>query len=124
MCFPTGYFTNVEDKPGKWAVSGKWRGQWALPRVHFAACTKRPSELFLGFVDYGTLSPQLDGVFVVTLQLPLTCKRNLFEQTPRYTKIEDVRGWSDIDHSAMPWPGDAWSQSGYVSGCYPQKRVG
>ena len=49
--FPTGYFTNVENKPGKYVVSGKWRGQWALSRVHFQASMKRPSELFLGFVD-------------------------------------------------------------------------
>ena len=101
--FPTGRFLNVPNEPGKYAVSGDWRSQWAMTRVHFSVATKRPSELLVGWVDFGILSAELTGVFVVTLQLPLSLKRNLFNECARFTKIFDVAGFSDIDTAAQPW---------------------
>jgi len=71
--------------------------------VHFDPATKREDELLLSFVDYGMVSTTMTGVYVQSLQLPLHKARNIYEETPRYTSIKDVAGFTNINAKAQPW---------------------
>ena len=78
--------------------------QSALSLVHFVTATHRKPELLLAFSDYGMLSNGTStGMFVMSLQLPLSKRRNVFEETPRFTKIADVSGFTTIDIKEQPW---------------------
>ena len=104
LLLPKGKTLHVPGEPGCYATLGPWRMQTALSLVHFVTATARKPELLLAFVDYGMLSNGAStGVFVMSLQLPLSKKRNLFEETPRFTKIADVAGFSTIDAKEQPW---------------------
>ena len=98
LLLPKGKTLHVPDEPGCYATLGPWRMQSALSRVHFVTATSRKPELLLAFVDYGMLSNGAStGMFVMSLQLPLQKKLNVFEETPRFTKIADVCGFTSID---------------------------
>ena len=101
---PKGKTLHVPDEPGCYATLGPWRTQIALALVHFVKATSRKPELLLAFVDHGMLSNgKASGLFVSSLQLPLQKKRNVFEETPRMTKITDVSGFTPIDTKQQPW---------------------
>ena len=98
-----GKTVHVPDEPGRYATSAPHRTQTALCLVHFSPETKRADELMLSFVDYGMLSQQATGVYVESLQLPLQKARNIYEETPRYTSIKDVCGFTNINGKSQPW---------------------
>ena len=98
-----GKSLHVLGEPGAYATTGEWRTQLALSYVHFIPETKRKMELLLSFSSFDMLSTMAKGVFVQTLSLPLTKKRNLFEDVPKFTKIGDVAGFTTIDVSKQPW---------------------
>ena len=104
MLFPIGKTIHVPDEPGAYATLGPWRMQAALCLVHFHEATKRDAELLLSFVDYGMVSnSSANGIFVMSLQLPLQKARNIFEETPRFTSIQDVIGFSQFNPRTQPW---------------------
>ena len=103
LILPQGKTLHVPDEPGCYTTLGPWRAQMGLSMVFFQATTKRDPELLLSFVTMGLLNANATGTYVTSLSLPLTNKRNVFEETPKYTKISDVAGFSDIDGSKMPW---------------------
>ena len=103
LILPQGKTLHVPDEPGCYTTLGPWRAQTGLSMVFFQATTKRDPELLLSFVTMGLLNANATGTYVTSLSLPLTNKRNVFEETPKYTKISDVAGFSDIDGSKMPW---------------------
>ena len=103
LLFPKDKTVHVPNEPGCYATVGPWRQQNAVCLVHFAASTKRPKELLLAFVSMGLLNTNMTGTMVMSLTLPLLKKRNVYEQTPRFTKIVDVVGFSSIDEKAQPW---------------------
>ena len=104
LLLPKGKTLHIPDEPGCYATLGPWRMQSALALVHFVAATNRKPELLLAFVDYGMLSNGTStGMFVMSLQLPLQKKRNVFEETPRFTKVADVSGFTSIDAKEQPW---------------------
>ena len=49
------------------------------------------------------VSTTMTGVYVQALQLPLHKARNICEETPRYTSIKDVAGFTNINAKAQPW---------------------
>lgn len=98
-----GKTVHVPDEPGRYATSAPHRTQTALCLVHFSPETKRADELMLSFVDYGMLSSQATGVYVESLQLPLQKARNIYEETPRFTTIKDVCGFTNINAKSQPW---------------------
>ena len=98
-----GKAVHVPDEPGRYATSAPHRTQTALCLVHFCPETKRADELMLSFVDYGMLSSQATGVYVESLQLPLQKARNIYEETPRFTAIKDVCGFTNINAKSQPW---------------------
>ena len=100
---PKDTTVNVPDKHGCYATVGQWRAQCSLAFVHFAESTHRKKELLLAFADLGKLSVVATGIFVLSLQLPLKRSRNIFEETPRFTKISDVAGFSPVPANSMPW---------------------
>ena len=104
MLFPIGKTIHVPNEPGAYATLGPWRMQMALCLVHFHEATKRNAELLLSFVDYGMVSnSSANGIFVMSLQLPLQKARNVFEETPRFTSIQDVIGFSQFNPRKQPW---------------------
>lgn len=103
LFFPKGCALHLPHRPGKYAVNGEWHMQDALSMVHFKQSTKRPAELLLSFMDYSAVSASLAGVYVESLGLPLQTKRNVYEETPRLTKITDVVGFTPIDAGQTPW---------------------
>ena len=104
LLLPKGKTLHVPDEPGCYATLGPWRMQTALSTVHFVSATSRQPELLLAFVDFGMLSNGAStGIFVMSLQLPLSKARNVFEETPRFTKIADVSGFSSINAKEQPW---------------------
>ena len=103
LLLPKGKTLHVPGEPGCYATLGPWQTQIALSEVHFLAATKRKPELLLAFADNGMLSSNMTGVFVMSLQLPLQKARNVFEETPRFTKIADVSGFTPIDVKVQPW---------------------
>ena len=104
LLLPKGKTLHIPDEPGCYATLGPWRMQSALALVHFVAATNRKPELLLAFVDYWMLSNGTStGMFVMSLQLPLQKKRNVFEETPRFTKVADVSGFTSIDAKEQPW---------------------
>eukprot|EP00966_Prymnesium_polylepis_P144183 3328742-Prymnesium_polylepis.1 len=109
LLLPKGKTLHVPDEPGCYATLGPWRMQSALALVHFVSATNRKPKLLLAFVDYGMLSNGTStGMFVMSLQLPLQKKGNVFEETPRFTKVADVCGFTSqpwcvmLEPSAMP----------------------
>ena len=103
LLLPKGKTVHVPDEPGCYATLGPWHTQIALSLVHFVPATARKPELLLSFVDYGMLNDNATGIFVMSLQLPLQKSRNVFEETPRFTKISDVCGFSPIEVKEQPW---------------------
>jgi hypothetical protein len=103
LMLPKGKTLHVPNEPGCYATLGPWRTQIALSLVHFVKSTKRKAELLLSFVDYGMLSSTAHGIFTMSLQLPLTKQRNVYEETPRFTPIADVRGFTSIKSAQQPW---------------------
>eukprot|EP00966_Prymnesium_polylepis_P285725 6600171-Prymnesium_polylepis.1 len=45
----------------------------------------------------------MNGTSVESLQLPLQIKRNVYEDTPRVTRSENVAGFTRIDVGKAPW---------------------
>ena len=104
MLLPIGKTLHVPNEPGCYATRGPWRMQTALCKVYFLEATQREPELLLSFVDYGMVSnSRANGIFVETLSLPLQKARNLYEETPKFTSIKDVCGFSHIQHKDQPW---------------------
>ena len=103
IIFKKGSAVHVPGEPGTYATTGAHRTQTALELVHFHAATQRKAELLLSFVDYGMVSTSMSGMYVSSLQLPLQKARNIFEETPRFTPITDVVGFSRINHNHQPW---------------------
>ena len=104
LLMPKGKTLHIPDEPGCYATLRPWRMQSALAHVHFVTATNRKPELLLAFVDYGILSNGAPtGMFVMSLQLPLQKKRNVSEETPRFTKVADVSGFTTIDAKEQPW---------------------
>ena len=103
LVLPKGKTLHVPDEPGCYATVGPWRTQIALSLVHFVESTKRKAELLLAFADFGMLSNVAKGVFMMSLQLPLAKARNIFEETPRITTINDVSGFTSINVAEQPW---------------------
>lgn len=103
LLLPKGKTLHVPGEPGCYATLGPWQSQVALSLVHFVPATARKPELLLAFADYGMLSFAGRGRFVMSLQLPLQKARNVFEETPRLTKIADVAGFTPIDVKSQPW---------------------
>ena len=104
LLLPKGKTLHVPDEPGCYATLGPYRVQSSIALVHFASATARNPELLLAFVDHGMLSNGAStGLFVMSLQLPLQKKRNCFEETPRFTKMADVSGFTSIDAKEQPW---------------------
>ena len=101
--FEKGKALHHPKEAGKYIVSGEWREQWNLCLVFFKSETKRKPEFLLNFVDYGMLSGTLSGISVETLALPLKLKRNVYNETPRLTQLEDVAGFTPIDPGSTPW---------------------
>eukprot|EP00966_Prymnesium_polylepis_P186675 4327344-Prymnesium_polylepis.1 len=83
-------------------VDGDWSKQEALCLVHFVPSTKREPEMLLNFIDYGYANPTMNGVSIESLQLPLQIKKNVYQDTPRVTRIENVCGFSIIDAGKAP----------------------
>ena len=101
---PKGHTVHVPGKSGSYACYGRACFKTSICTVHFHAETKRQDELLIAFVDYGMLSNGgMSGMYVMSLQLPLQKARNVFEETPRYTSIKDVCGFSPIKVSEQPW---------------------
>ena len=94
---------HVPGEPGCYVTAAPYRTQTAIALVHFNKATKREDELLLGFVDYGTLSTELSGMHVMSLQLPLQKQRNVYQETPRFTSIKDVAGFTNINVRQQPW---------------------
>ena len=103
LLLPIGQTLHVPGEPGCYATVGPYRTQTALNLVHFVESTKREDELLLTFVDYGMVNAIMTGVYVQTLQLPLQKQRNVYEETPRYTSVKDIAGFSKINPKAQPW---------------------
>ena len=104
LLLPKGKSVHVPDEPGCYATIGPFRTQTALCIIHFHESTQREDELLLSFVDYGMVSNgAMHGIYVMTLQLPLQKARNQFEETPRFTSIKDVCGFTNIKETAQPW---------------------
>ena len=103
LLLPIGQTLHVPDEPGCYATVGPYRTQTSLNLVHFVESTKREDELLLTFVDYGMVNAIMSGVYVQTLQLPLQKQRNVYEETPRYTSVKDIAGFSKINPKAQPW---------------------
>ena len=101
--FEKGKAVHYPQEAGKYIVSGEWREQWILCVVHFKEETKRKPEFLLNFVDYGMLSTTMSGVSVETLLMPLKKAKNVYQDTPRLTQIDDVAGFSPIDPACTPW---------------------
>ena len=74
-----------------------------VPNGAMGATTARNPELLLAFADHGMLNTNGKGVFVMSLQLALQKARNVFEETPRFTKIADISGFMPIDVKSQPW---------------------
>ena len=49
------------------------------------------------------VSNSMTGIYVESLQLPLQKQRNVYEETPRFTSIKDVCGFTNINSKAQPW---------------------
>ena len=103
LLLPRGMTLHVPDQPGCYVVKGEYRQQLALCNVHFNDTTKRQPELLLGFSTFGVLSPNATGTYTISLALPLRKAKNLYEDTPRMTKISDIAGFSKINEKEMPW---------------------
>ena len=103
LLFVKGFVVHVPNDAGSYATSKSYRMQTSLAVVHFVKATKRRDELLLSFVDMGMLSEMSKGVFVESLQLPLLKSRNIYEETPRFTSVTDVAGFSSIDMGKPPW---------------------
>lgn len=88
---------------GTYAVAGMQKTLTTLMRVHFREATKRKSELLVSFADYGMASNAATGIYVCSLQLPLMKRKNVYENTIRYTRIADVVGFSSINERQAPW---------------------
>ena len=101
--FEKGKAVHAPNDPGKYIVAGEYIEQWSLCLVHFKPSTKRKPEFLLQFVDYAMLSPNLSGMSVESLSLPLKLKKNVYNDTPRLTQLGDVAGFSPIDASKTPW---------------------
>ena len=100
---PKGHTVHVPDEPGCYACYGRATLKLTLCLVHFVESTKRKDELLLAFVDYAMVSNTMTGMYVMSLHLPLMKARNVYEDTPRYTSMKDVAGFSPIDAHAQPW---------------------
>ena len=100
---PKGHTVHVPGEPGCYACYGRATLKLSLCLVHFVESTKRKDELLLAFVDYAMLSNTMSGMYVMSLHLPLMKARNVYEDTPRYTSMKDVAGFSPIDAHAQPW---------------------
>ena len=100
---PKGKTIHVPEEPGAYVTLGPYRSQLAISIVHFASTTARDPELLLGFVDHGMMKDSAIGIYVKSLQLPLCKQRNIYNEQPRYTKIADVSGFTDIDVKEQPW---------------------
>ena len=98
-----GKTIRVPEHAGHYATLEKYVAQVALCKVFFASSTKRPPELLVAWGDYSKLSLGMEGQFAVSLRLPLQKSFRNFEETLRYTKIEDVRGVSPINAKIQPW---------------------
>ena len=103
LILPKGKTLHVPDEPGCYATVGPWRMQIALTLVHFVEATQRKAELLLAFADFAMLSKVAKGMFVMSLQLPLKKARNVYEETPRFTTINNVRGFTSINAASQPW---------------------
>ena len=98
LLLPKGKTLHVPGEPGCYDTLGPWQSQVALALVHFVPATARKPELLLAFADYGMLSSAGRGRFVMSLQLPLQKARNVFEETPRFTKITMNIQREDVYH--------------------------
>ena len=103
LFLPMGKTMHTPDQPGCYIVNGSYRQQLALCTVHFVDSTKRKPELLLGYSTFDVLSPNATGIFAISLGLPLCKSKNIYEDTPRYTKMSDVAGFSNIKENEMPW---------------------
>ena len=89
--------------PGTCVTTAAWHSQDNLALVHFKAATQRKPEFLLSFTDYSMLNSSVTGIYVESLSLPLQKAKNVAEDTPRFTKIGDITGFSSIDLKKMPW---------------------
>lgn len=103
ILLPKGKALHVPHQPGHYIVNGEWSTQRSLALVHFKTATGRKPELLLSFMDFSVMSNESTGMFVESLHLPLQKKRNVYEETPRVTKISDVAGFTPINHHQLPW---------------------
>ena len=103
VLLPKGKTLHVPDEPGCYATLGPWRSQISLSLVHFVTATARKPELLLAFVDYGMLNGDATGIYIMSLQLPLQKRRNVYEESPRLTKIADISGFTPINVNTQPW---------------------
>lgn len=88
---------------GTYAVAGTQETLSTLMRVHFAPATKRKPELVISFADYAMASDTTTGIFVCSLALPLLKRKNVYENTIRYTNIDAIVGFSKINEGNAPW---------------------
>lgn len=103
MIAPRGKVMHVPDQPGQYIVDGAWTMQGALSIVHFRESTGRAPELLLSFMDFSSVSAIASGLFVETLKLPLLIRNNVYEDSPKTTKVRDVAGFSSINAKRAPW---------------------
>ena len=101
--FEKGKAVHNPHEAGQYIVSGEWYEQWNLGLVFFKDSTKRKPEFLLNFVDYGMLSDTISGISVETLALPLKIRKNVYNDCPRLTVIEDIAGFAAIDPGSTPW---------------------
>lgn len=90
-------------QPGTYAFAGELHTLKTFMRVHFRDATKRKPELVVSFADYGMASTTASGIYVCSLQLPLMKRKNVYENTIRYTKSADIAGFSTINEGITPW---------------------
>ena len=101
--FGKGRAVHVPNDAGKLYVFGDWCSVQALPKVYFKTSTHRDPELLLNFVDYGFANSEMSGISVETLLLPLLVSKGVYQNMTRLTRLEDVVGFSPINHSKTPW---------------------
>lgn len=88
---------------GSYATAGEYKTLGSLMLVHFKPSTKRKVELVLSFADYGMVANGATGVFVCSVPLPLMKRKGVYENSVRYTKLDDVMGFSKIVEGGAPW---------------------
>ena len=101
--FGKGRAVHVPNQAGKLFVFGEWSSLQALTKVYFTPSTHREPELLLNFVDYGFANNEMSGISVETLLLPLLVSKGVYQNMTRLTRIEDVVGFSPINHTKTPW---------------------